>query len=89
MGYSYLNLGLFIFPSHNPTEAHPPAGSDEAQQDVAKAVAAKAEAASTAKAIDELSEDDLGSVAGGVRINFLDLVDSPIMGSLGYQPPKK
>jgi hypothetical protein len=74
-------------PDNTQTEDKTPA--TEIQQDVAKAVAAKAEAASTAKAIDELSEDDLGSVAGGVRINFLDLVDSPIMGSLGYQPPKK
>ena len=44
-------------------EAHPPAGSDEAQQDVAQASDAKAEAAGTAS--DELSEDDLEAVAGG------------------------
>ena len=49
---------------NNPTEAHPPAESDEAQQDVAQASDAKAEAAGTAS--DELSEDDLEAVAGGV-----------------------
>ena len=37
----------------------------EAQQDVAKASDAKAEATSTAKASDELTEDDLDAVAGG------------------------
>ena len=42
-----------------------PAGSDETQQDVAQANDAKAEATSTAKASDELSEDDLEAVAGG------------------------
>jgi hypothetical protein len=40
----------------------PAAGS---QQDVAKASDAKAEASGTAKASDELSEDDLAAVAGG------------------------
>ena len=50
---------------NNPTEAHPPAGSDEAQQEAAQASDAKAEATSTAKASDELSEDDLEAVAGG------------------------
>jgi hypothetical protein len=44
-------------------EAPPPA---ETQQDVAKATDTKAEATSTAKASDELSEDDLEVVAGGV-----------------------
>jgi hypothetical protein len=39
------------------------AGSDEAQQDVAQASDAKAEATGTAS--DELSEDDLNAVAGG------------------------
>jgi hypothetical protein len=48
---------------NNPTEAHPPAGSGEAKQDVAKASDAKAEATGTAS--DELSEDDLEAVAGG------------------------
>ena len=48
---------------NNPTEAHPPAGSDEAQQEAAQASDAKAEAAGTAS--DELSEDDLEAVAGG------------------------
>jgi len=42
------------------------ATATEAQQDVAKANDAKAEATSTAKASDELSEDDLEVVAGGV-----------------------
>jgi hypothetical protein len=37
----------------------------EALQDVAKASDAKAEATSTAKASDELTEDDLDAVAGG------------------------
>jgi hypothetical protein len=37
----------------------------EAQQDVAHTSDAKAEATSTAKASDELSEDDLAAVAGG------------------------
>jgi hypothetical protein len=37
----------------------------EAQQDVAKASDAKAEASGTAKASNELSEDDLMAVAGG------------------------
>ena len=51
--------------NNNPTEAHPPAGSDEAQQDLAQTSDTKSEATSTAKASDELSEDDLGAVAGG------------------------
>jgi hypothetical protein len=38
----------------------------ETQQDVAQASDAKAEATSTAKASDELSEDDLEAVAGGL-----------------------
>ena len=37
----------------------------EPQQDVAKSSDAKAEAAATAKASDELSEGDLEAVAGG------------------------
>ena len=44
-----------------------PAPTAEAQQDVAQANDAKAEANSTAKASDELSEDDLEVVAGGVK----------------------
>jgi len=48
--------------NNNQPEA-PAAGSDEAQQDVAKASDAKAEATGTAS--DELSEDDLEAVAGG------------------------
>jgi len=51
----------------NHTEATTPAGSGEAQQDGAKASDTKAEAASTAKASDELSEEDLDAVAGGVK----------------------
>ena len=47
------------------TEDQPPAGSDEAPQDVAQTSDTKAEATSTAKASDELSEDDLEGVAGG------------------------
>ena len=39
----------------------------EAQQDVAQASDAKAEATSTAKANDELSEDALDAVAGGTQ----------------------
>jgi hypothetical protein len=39
----------------------------EARQDVAQTSDAKAEATSTAKASDELSEDDLEAVAGGSR----------------------
>ena len=42
-----------------------PAPTAEAQQDVAQANDAKVEATSTAKASDELSEDDLEAVAGG------------------------
>ena len=49
----------------NHTEATTPAGSDEAQQDVAQASGAKAEATGTATTGDELSEDDLEAVAGG------------------------
>jgi|GEM_PF-5418101 len=37
-----------------------------AQQDVAKAIGTKAEAAATATAGDELSEEDLEAVAGGI-----------------------
>jgi hypothetical protein len=51
---------------NNPTEVPLPAGSDQAQQDVAQPTDTKAEAASSAKASDELSEDDLEGVAGGV-----------------------
>ena len=47
------------------TEATVPDGSDAAQQDVAKATDTKAEATGTAKASDELSEDDLKAVSGG------------------------
>ena len=54
----------------NHTEAQPPA--TEAQQDVAQTSDTKAEAASTAKASDELSEDDLEAVAGGVFIDGVD-----------------
>ena len=50
---------------NNPTEAHSPAGGNEAQQDVAQASDAKAEATGTAS--DELSEGDLDAVAGGGR----------------------
>ena len=57
---------------NNPTEAHPPAGSDEAQQEAAQASDAKAEAAGTAS--DELSEDDLEAVAGGRRRGPLDVM---------------
>jgi hypothetical protein len=42
-----------------------PVPTAEAQQDVAQTSDAKAEATSTAKASDELSEDDLEAVAGG------------------------
>jgi hypothetical protein len=51
--------------NNNYTEATTPAGSDEAQQDVAKASDAKAEATNTAKASDELADEDLEAVAGG------------------------
>ena len=44
------------------------AKATEAQQDLAKASDAKAEATSTAKASDEFSEDDLGAVAGGKSV---------------------
>jgi hypothetical protein len=54
-----------------------PATATEAQQDVAQANDAKADATSTAKASDELSEDDLEAVGGGARripaIMFADL----------------
>jgi hypothetical protein len=53
----------------NQTEDKLPAA--EAQQDVAKASDTKAEAAATATASDELSEDDLEAVAGG-RIRATD-----------------
>ena len=49
------------------TEAPPPAGSGEAKPDVAQTSDTKAEATSTAKASDELSEDDLDAVAGGIN----------------------
>jgi len=49
--------------NNNQTEAHPPAGSGEAQQDVAQPTDTKA--ATAAKASDELTEDDLEAVAGG------------------------
>ena len=49
----------------NQTEATVPDVSDEAQKDVAKATDTKAEATGTAKASDELSEDDLKAVSGG------------------------
>ena len=38
---SRLSQGVSVT-DNNPTEAHPPAGSDEAQQDVAQAIGAKA-----------------------------------------------
>ena len=50
---------------NNPTEAHPPAGSDEAQQEAAQATDTKAEASATAMASDELTGDALEAVAGG------------------------
>ena len=43
-----------------------PAPTAEAQQEAAQTSVAKAEATSTAKASDELSEDDLEAVAGGL-----------------------
>jgi hypothetical protein len=43
------------------------APATEAKPDVAQPSDTKAEATSTAKAGDELSEDDLEAVAGGVR----------------------
>ena len=52
---------------NNPTEAHPRAGSDEAQQDVAQATDTKAEATGIATASGELSENDLEAVAGGIH----------------------
>ena len=54
---------------NNPTEAPLPAGSDEAQQEAAQTRDTKAEATSTAKASDELSEDDLEAVAGGLALS--------------------
>ena len=51
------------------TEAPPPAGSDEAQPDVAQTSDTKAEATSTAKARDELSEEALDAVAGGTFLH--------------------
>ena len=42
----------------------------EAQQEAAQASDAKAEATSTAKASDELSEDDLAAMAGGSGDNL-------------------
>jgi len=50
-----------------------PAPTAEAQQDVAQANDAKAEANSTAKASDELSEDDLEGVAGGAYSYSADM----------------
>ena len=51
--------------------AEPPPPAAEALQDVAKASDTKAEASGTAKASDELSEDDLEAVAGGrVRVRI-------------------
>jgi len=50
----------------NQTEAKTPA--DATQQDVAQAIGAKAVAAATATVGDELSEDDLEAVAGGMGI---------------------
>ena len=50
---------------NNQTEATP-AGSGEAQQDVAQPSDTKAEATSTAKASDQLSDEVLDGVAGGV-----------------------
>jgi hypothetical protein len=57
----------------NQTEApHPPAGSGEAQQDVAQAIGAIAEETSTATTGDERSEDDLDALAGGVTSIFAE-----------------
>jgi len=53
-------------------EATLPAGSDEAKPDVAQTSDTKAEATSTAKASDELSEDDLEAVAGGSETDTRD-----------------
>jgi hypothetical protein len=47
----------------------------EAQQDVAHTDNAKTEATSTAKASDELSEDDLEAVAGGRNRYGNDTID--------------
>jgi len=44
-----------------------PTPTAEAHQDVAKATVTKIEASATDKASDELSEDDLEAVAGGVK----------------------
>ena len=46
---------------NNPTEARPPVPTAESQQEAAQ----PAEATSTAKASDELTEDALEAVAGG------------------------
>jgi hypothetical protein len=53
----------------------------EAQQDVAQASDAKAEATSTAKASDELSEDDLEAVAGGGHRTPMSAPPSPMSGN--------
>ena len=50
----------------NQTEAPPPAGGDVAPQEAAQTSDTNAEVTSTAKASDELSEDDLEAVAGGL-----------------------
>jgi hypothetical protein len=49
----------------NHTEATTPAGSGEAQQDVAQSGNANGEATGIAKASDELADEDLEAVAGG------------------------
>ena len=54
------------------------APATEAQPEAAQAIGAKAEATSTAKASDELSEDDLEAVAGGT--------DEPPDHSHDYKP---
>ena len=51
-------------PENSQTEDKTPVA--KIQQEVAQPTVAKAEATSTAKASDELSEDDLEGVAGGV-----------------------
>jgi hypothetical protein len=48
------------------TQTEDKAAATEAPQDVAQTSDTKAEATSTAKASDELSEDDLEAVAGGL-----------------------
>ena len=58
---------------NNPTEATTHAGSGEAKPEAAQTSDTKAEAAtSTAKASDELSEDDLEAVAGGLNHQYND-----------------